>query len=78
MTNKTNLHLYEKPINVWIVVENWHSMARAISVFMSYAKDVVLVSIMTKSLVTNTTYWGSFDSWIPTLWECHNGKEYIQ
>ena len=49
----------KSPTNVWIVVENWHSMARAISIFMSYAKDVALVSIMTKSLVTNTTYRGS-------------------
>ena len=45
--------------NVWIVVENWHSMARAILIYMLYAKDVALVSIMTKSLVTNTTYQGS-------------------
>jgi hypothetical protein len=45
--------------NVWIVVENWHSMAKAISIYMSYAKDVVRVSIMIKSLVTNTIYWDS-------------------
>jgi hypothetical protein len=44
--------------NVWIVVENWHSMARVISIFMSYAKDVVLVSIMTKSLVTKLATMG--------------------
>ena len=52
--------------NVWIVVESWHSMARAISIFMSYAKDVALVSIMTKNLVTNTTYRGSsFKDYLP-------------
>jgi hypothetical protein len=33
---------------------------------MSYANDVALVSIMTKSLVTNTTYRGSrFKDYLP-------------
>jgi hypothetical protein len=35
------------------VVESWHSMARAILIYMSYVKDVVRVSIMIKSLVAN-------------------------
>jgi hypothetical protein len=39
--------------NVWIVVESWHSMARAILIYMSYVKDVMRDSIMTKSLVVN-------------------------
>jgi hypothetical protein len=39
--------------NVWTVVESWHSMARAILIYMSYVKEVVRVSIMIKSLVTN-------------------------
>jgi hypothetical protein len=34
-------------------VESWHSMARAILIYMSYVKDVVRVSIMIKSLVAN-------------------------
>lgn len=39
--------------NVWIAVENGHSMARAILIYISYVKVMMCISFMIKSLVAN-------------------------